>query len=194
MSAGLIPHVVVGDIDSLPSRVADELESTGVEVLRYPADKDLTDLDLAIGHVRALKPTAVMVTGVLAGRVDHTLAAVGSLCRAVDLDVEVHEPDARGWVVGDGGDAVLELAGVDSTVSLLASLGPAIVSAKGVRWPLDRVRLDPLSSLGVSNRIVGEVAFVEVHSGTVLVSSPAVDGIGAAECVRRHSTKTPPGV
>lgn len=43
-----LPHVVVGDMDSLPAALLADLAGKGVEIERHPAHKDQTDLELAI--------------------------------------------------------------------------------------------------------------------------------------------------
>ena len=53
---------------------------------------------------------------------------------------------------------------------MVALLGPAVVSERGMRWDLDRATLGPLGDLGVSNVVESnEGAAVEVHEGVVLV-------------------------
>jgi thiamine pyrophosphokinase len=62
----------------------------------------------------------------------------------------------------------------------VAVVGPAVVSATGTRWTLERAALEPLSSRGVSNVIVADEARITVHQGVVLVSNPGpVVAVGA---------------
>jgi thiamine pyrophosphokinase len=44
----IVPHVVVGDMDSISSETLYWLEEKSVEILKYPRNKDLTDSELAI--------------------------------------------------------------------------------------------------------------------------------------------------
>src|SRR3972149_961117 len=45
---GVRPHVVIGDLDSLGAAQQAELESQGAQIISHPADKDQTDLELAL--------------------------------------------------------------------------------------------------------------------------------------------------
>ena len=52
LEAGVVPDVVVGDFDSLPDDDLDRLGQLGVSVIEFPAEKDASDLELAVGEVR----------------------------------------------------------------------------------------------------------------------------------------------
>ena len=169
---GLPVDVVVGDMDSVdPGRLA-LAESAGATVLRHPADKDATDLELALDLAVAARPDRVVVVGSSSGRLDHLLGVVAVLASDRWAGVEV---DA--WL----GDAAVHVvrgrrsfAGAPGeTVSLLALGGPAAgVTTTGLRWALDGGVLDAGSALGVSNVLVAGTATVEVLEGTVVVVRP----------------------
>lgn len=174
--AGVAPDILVGDFDSLDGSLLDEFVSQGVRVVEFPADKDETDLALALSVARREGADRVTVTAASTGRLDHTLAVAGSLAAAADLQPQLREPELRGWVLSTALRSRLRLKGVGATVSLLAPGWGATVSIRGVRWPLARAELAPLSELGMSNVITdAEGAVIEVHAGTVLVLSPHVD-------------------
>jgi len=170
--ASVRPSVVVGDLDSLDSDTAERLRASGVEFQVFPVLKDETDLELALNEVRQRGVTEVVVTGAFSGRLDHTLAAVGSLMRAADLRPRIEEPDQSGWLLSALHKASARVTPEGATFSAI-SLGTAsVISVEGAQWPLHQHRLDGLSSFGVSNTVVGGAATVTVHSGTVLVMVP----------------------
>ena len=45
---GLQPHLLIGDLDSLPAPEVDSLRAAGVELEIFPREKDATDLELAL--------------------------------------------------------------------------------------------------------------------------------------------------
>jgi thiamine pyrophosphokinase len=169
---GLPVDVVVGDMDSVdPERLA-LAEAAGATVLRHPADKDATDLELALAVGVAARPDRVVVVGSAGGRLDHLLGVVAVLASgrwaAVEVDAWlgvalVHVVRGRRSFFGVPGE----------TVSLLAHGGPATgVTTTGLRWALDAGVLDPGSALGVSNVLVAEAAQIEVGEGCVVVVRP----------------------
>lgn len=172
LEGGVTPDVLVGDLDSADSETVNELLARGVPVQRFPAEKDATDLELAIGEARRRGARQIVVTAATAGRLDHTLAALAVLAGATDLQPEIAEPDLSGWVLGRSGRSDLKLTGAGATVSVIPWGGIALVSARGVRWPLDHAELGPETALGVSNVISASGAAVfTAHQGTVLVLS-----------------------
>jgi thiamine pyrophosphokinase len=176
LEGGVTPDVLVGDLDSARSDTVDTLLARGVPVQRYPAEKDATDLQLAIGEARRQGAGEIVITAATAGRLDHTLGALAAMAAAADLHPQILEPDLSGWLLARGGRRELSVSGVGATVSLLAWGGIALVSATGVRWPLDRAELGPESTLGVSNVVSSaDGALFSVHQGMAFVLSPRGD-------------------
>lgn len=176
LSAGVTPDLLVGDLDSLCPDDLARLRADGVETLRYPVHKDASDLELALRVAAERGATHVVVTAAFSGRLDHTLASLGVVAAADDLAPTIAEPGLLGWCLSPAGRSSVTIEGSGATVSLMAFGGPAVVSAKGVIWPLAGTRLDPLSSLGLSNRIDGTLpATIEVEQGTVWVLAPFDD-------------------
>ncbi|MDR2672688.1 MAG: thiamine diphosphokinase [Coriobacteriales bacterium] len=81
--AKLTPDVLVGDFDSIDPEIKESFCQDGVELVASPVDKDYSDLDLALGEVwrryATLQTVRLVVCNTLGGRVDHELAALGSL-------------------------------------------------------------------------------------------------------------------
>lgn len=179
IEAGRSPDVVIGDFDSLDPSVRAECARLGVREEVFPAEKDTSDLDLALAMLAAQEAWAVTITACWAGRLDHTLAAIGSAVRQPRLIVDLVDPDMRGWVLDGHGRASLSLRPAGATVSIIAVMAAARVSCTGMRYPLDEDTLAPLSTRGLSNVIADEEARVVVHGGTVAVLSPRTDGIVA---------------
>jgi thiamine pyrophosphokinase len=173
---GVRVDVAVGDFDSVsPSGLARAADD-GAEIERHAAAKDATDLELALDAVAVRGHTAVLVVGGDGGRLDHLLA--NALVLASDrysrLDITA---------VGRGGSrlhVVRRARTIEGTpgeyVSLLAVHGPAEdVRTDGLRYPLHGERLDPGSSRGVSNELLGARAEVRLGAGVLLAVLPGPD-------------------
>lgn len=170
LAAGIVPDMVIGDLDSLATHTATELRSLGVDILRFPADKDESDLDLALSEARRRGTSvSLMLTGVMGGRLDHTLASVGSLTAAADLSPVLHERSLDGWVLSPTGRPALRVGPVGTRISLLAACVETTVTATGFRWPLDGDLLSPLASRGLSNIATSSNAEITVQRGVLLV-------------------------
>src|SRR5262249_59879246 len=66
--------LVIGDFDSADPAALEAAVAGGAEVRRYPADKDQSDLELALHAARAGGAKRVIVVGGSGGRLDHFLA------------------------------------------------------------------------------------------------------------------------
>jgi thiamine pyrophosphokinase len=169
--------VLVGDLDSIDAHDLAHAERAATRIERHPPDKDLTDLALALDV--ALRdcpasdgPVRVTVVGGDGGRTDHLLgnALLLGAQRYAPLRIDAIWGEATLHVVRDS----CTLTRADgATVSLLALHGPADgVTSEGLVFPLSAARLDPGSSLGLSNRLSGERAQVRLASGVLLAVQP----------------------
>lgn len=162
--------VVVGDLDSVSE---DELPRHLV-VERHPADKDATDLELAIEMLARDSPERLIVVGGSGGRFDHELAVVGLLCSPRWADI-----DEIDWVSGRGRAHVVRgtrrLHGDVGAILTLVSVGGDAhgISTRGLEWELADGDILSGSTLGVSNLLVSPVVEIRVGSGCLLAVFPA---------------------
>lgn len=170
---GLRVDVAVGDFDSVTAAGLEQAVVGGAAVERHPAAKDSTDLELALDAVASRGHCVVLVVGGEGGRLDHQLA--NALVLAADRYAHLEIT-----AVGRGGSRLHVVRTSRSLVgrpgeyvSLLAVHGPAEgVRTEGLRYPLRGERLEPGSSRGVSNELVGEVARVDLTAGVLLAVLP----------------------
>jgi thiamine pyrophosphokinase len=169
LALGLLPTVVIGDLDSLEAENRQRLEEAAVGIRQYPADKDETDLELAFNYALEAGYRTILIIAALGGRLDQTLANLSLLsdprlstfdARLDDGVEEAFFVRKRVAIAGNPGD----------TVSLLPWGVPAEgVTTKGLRWPLHAETLHPAKTRGVSNEMLGEGAAVSLQSGLLLV-------------------------
>ena len=172
---------VVGDLDSASAAALDWAKRVGAVVESHPADKDATDIELAMAAALA-QVEAVHVLLPATGRLDQAMASLVVLAspRWHALEVSATVGEAHVTVVR----GMRRLRGeVGEVVSLLAVGGPALVaSTSGLLYPLDSEALSPTSGRGTSNVIVAAPPTVDVAEGVVLAIRPsgAVSGLGLA--------------
>lgn len=169
LALGLLPHLLVGDLDSLDAASLAQLEAAGVQIRRYPTDKDETDLELALRHALERQPNSILIVGALGGRLDQTLANLSLLTdpQLADLDLRLDDGAEEAFFCR----AQAEVRGRSGeVVSLLPWGGPVEgVVTQGLRWKLSGETLYPHQSRGISNQMLGEAASVEIQSGLLLV-------------------------
>ena len=136
LACGVRPQLVIGDLDSLPAELKAQLAAHGVAFITHPADKDWTDLELALLYVAANGAAEVLVLAALGGRLDQMLANVLLLTRPELARVQVRISDGResAWLVRD--ETTVRGAAGDR-VSLIPLGGDALeVRTAGLAWPL----------------------------------------------------------
>ncbi len=178
LAADRVPEVCVGDFDSVDPAALAHATAAGARICRYPADKDMSDLDLGVTVARQAGVANLTITAAYTGRIDHTLAALGTLAGATDLGATAEEPGWYGVALQERVRSTLELDLPLGTVfSLMAVLGPATVSVEGVLYPLSAHLLPALSSHGLSNVATAVRQRVRAQKGTllVLVNRPGID-------------------
>jgi thiamine pyrophosphokinase len=172
IALGLDVTVAVGDFDSASPDVVARAEAGATTVERHPAEKDATDLELALDRALSMSPERIVVLSGDGGRLDHlfsTLLLLGS-SRYESVEIDAFIGAARVYVVR--GERAIE-GEPGELVSLFALQGPAEdVRTEGLSYSLDGETLEPGSTRGVSNVLVGERARVSVGSGVLLAICP----------------------
>ncbi|MDD5657601.1 MAG: thiamine diphosphokinase [Elusimicrobia bacterium] len=159
---GLVPDVVVGDMDSLPSPLPRSWNRT---TFWCDFDENASDFEKALAFLARVRCRRLYVAGCLGGRLDHALVNM-SLARGLGRRRELVLVD-RGLAALLGRGRRRLRPGRGRTISLLAAEGGAVVSISGVRYPLRRARLAP-GGRGLSNVVRGPVGLT-VHAGLVWV-------------------------
>lgn len=171
---GRVPDFVVGDFDSAREGAGDRLAGVGASIERYPTDKALTDLEIAVELALRHWAIPICITAAFTGRIDHTLAAVGLLTRA-GAQARIAEPGWCAWTADLAHPLRLSLP-VASTFSVIALEHCDGVTVRGGRWELEDQTLEPLSGRGVSNEALNAAVVVSVQVGRLIVV--ATDDVG----------------
>ncbi|MCY3801613.1 MAG: thiamine diphosphokinase [Chloroflexi bacterium] len=168
---GIVPDVVIGDLDSIPDARLEELRHRVPELLRYPTRKDATDAELALDEAVARGATDITVIGAFGGpRTDHEIANV-LLLAAPSIrgrDVRLLTDLFEAWAVCNSKRVFTAQPG--DTVSLVP-VGDAVagVATHGLEWKLDNATLTVGSTYTISNAATSSQASVLVETGTVIL-------------------------
>jgi thiamine pyrophosphokinase len=167
---GLMPHLVIGDMDSLSAEVRATLEARGCRFVEHPRAKDETDLELALTYAAEQGAQEIVILGALGGRLDHMLANVLLLAlpQLAGIQVCIGDGDGEARLIRGGESATLE--GQPGDLVSLLPLGGDVrgVTTSGLAWVLQGDTLRFGFSRGVSNEMMGSVARVEVEEGLLL--------------------------
>jgi len=171
-SRGVLPDLVIGDMDSIDPTLLERLATQGVEVERHPAEKDASDVELALSRAVAGGADEVVILGGLGGeRLDHELANLLLLAdrRWEGIELRLTRGGTTARALQGGNRRELNGAAGD-LVTLLPIDGDATgVRTDGLRYPLTGETLQAGRSRGLSNQVEHAPASVSLEGGTLLV-------------------------
>ena len=177
---GVVPHAIVGDLDSLGVERAAEYAAQGVTVLPYSPEKDESDLELAIAYAIEAMADDLVLLGILGGgRFDHELANTLLMAAEAYRGREIRAVRGDVTMRALHGGNQLELAGAPGDlVTLLAVRGDAEgVRTHQLRYPLAGETLRFGAARGLSNLVVSAGASVACDRGVLLVIETRAGGI-----------------
>lgn len=166
---GLRADYVLGDFDSVLSY---ELPS---DCIRYPKEKDDTDMMLAVKLGLEKGYTEFVIYGGLGGRLDHTLANIQVLTYLSRHGAEgtLYTSSYALRVVSDGTisfgkDLPENTPGNLCSVFSLSDTCSS-VTIRGLQYETDNITLTNAFPLGISNEFTGKKAYIHVEKGTIAV-------------------------
>lgn len=168
---GIIPHVVIGDLDSIENDIKKNLEAKPVTFISYPKDKDYTDSELAIQYALEKNYTEVIITGLLGDRLDHFMANImyiSSLQRSKENSSTIS-------IIN--GNQILSI--INKTITFSGNIGDNLsliplhdevrgITTQNLQYSLQNETLPLGSTRGISNVFIEETVKVELKKGTLL--------------------------
>ena len=170
LEAGVVPDLVVGDMDSLGEDLALVVERLGGSLERHPERKDKMDGQLAVLAARERGATAADLLCAVGG-------GLGALFAVPQILLAAERIGLRSTVVADRGRIFVIEAGSrtvqgdpQDSVSIFPLSGPATgVTLESMEYPLENASLEPGDTLGFHNELIGRKASVSVEEGALLV-------------------------
>lgn len=168
---GLRPELWVGDFDSVPAELPEDLAAVPRQV--FPAEKDKTDGELAIAAALERGATSLVLAGAFGGkRTDHIFLHLALSVRLAEGGTDVLlTSGAQEGIPLLPGKAGFDYA--DGTLfSVLGFSDLAGLSVTGAKWPLDHVEVAFGSSLTISNEVRGRLEIALASGRALLLAHP----------------------
>lgn len=159
---GLVPHLIIGDLDSIPSEILNFYPLVPTKI--FPIDKDEADMELAIRAVNASNIKKIGIFGAMEKRTDHALANLHLLNRfpektLIETELETILPikGKKHFSCYPGQEISLIPIGI-------SAVG---VTTKGLKWELQNKTLDK-NFISLSNICLGSKFEISVEDGDLL--------------------------
>ena len=174
---GIVPDLVVGDMDSITGEGLEFINSHNVYIEKYPVEKDWTDTEIALSKTF---DDDVYLVAPCSGRLDHVIANL-------QLSLKLRE-EGRKITVSDGRTYCYPLAGEDSVeIDVSTFDGPVSVSlvpwdfsqpvkgvtTRGLYYPLEEADLPAGPTFSLSNHPTdknGRIS-ISIKAGLLLVTA-----------------------
>jgi thiamine pyrophosphokinase len=179
LELGIIPDILIGDMDSVQPQVINDLQSQGTQLIVHPRDKNQTDLELALSFAADQGAQDVLLLGLVGGRLDLSLANLMLLAKDDWRNMSL--------IVSDGPDTAYIMHDHDS-ISLVGKPGDIVslipltdqvldVSTRGLRWPLLNATLAIGNTTSVSNEILEDSAQIKIGTGKLFLVHRTITAI-----------------
>lgn len=167
----IIPDMLIGDFDSADKdMIAPFLDDREVDVIRHKPEKDETDTELAIDKAIELKASEIDILGASGTRLDHTIGNIHCLYRALVNGVKCVIWDEHNRIeLIDSYLCINKKDMYGKYVSFIPFTNTVTgLTLKGFKYNLDKYTLEYGKSIGISNEISDEKAYVELDSGILI--------------------------
>ncbi len=162
---GVHTNILIGDFDSL-GQIPEDVD----EMLQVPAEKDLTDTQIAVETAIERGACEIIIIGSTSGRFDHALSTLAILEKYWEKRIPIYIVNGQnrvryiknsGFIVVRSKYKYFSLIAVDEKVKG--------VSVEGAKYPLVNKTLTRNHQFAVSNEIVKNAALITVKKGGIFI-------------------------
>lgn len=166
----IVPDLMLGDFDSIDEEKFNRYVKNNNVYIRYPAEKDYTDTELAVVKSIELGATFVSILGCIGSRMDHTLGNIGLLYRYLEKSIEAYIIDENNKIFMINTENLLKPSGF-KYFSLIAFGGMVKeLNIKGAKYDLNNYDLMPYNTITLSNEFKENDVKIDFKYGTLIVA------------------------
>lgn len=167
----IVPEFSIGDFDSVTAKERQQLsDSFGISPVE--AEKDDTDLAIAVEEAVKRGYLELYIYGATGGRLDHFMGALQILEKPEyqRLNVKIVIVDNQNEIqyLTAGHYQVEENVNFEY-ISFIPVSYPVSISLIDFKYPLEHQNLELGSTLTISNELASQLGVIELHKGTVLM-------------------------
>jgi thiamine pyrophosphokinase len=167
----IVPHLIIGDLDSVNETQLMEMKKLGVQVIQYPVDKDATDLELSLQIALDKGACEIIILSALGARWDMTFSNVLLLASTLLVNVNARLVDHNQEIFCMKGPTKVDLIHRKGDNISLLPLSDCVkgMILQGMKYPLNNENLCLGTSRGLSNIVTDHKATINIQSGVLLV-------------------------
>ena len=171
---GLMPRLLIGDLDSVSAEHIEAVRASGGEILRFPPEKNESDLELAVREAQGRGFTSITFVGLAGGRLDHALfnlLAILGLAQDMGIDCRARSSQSEVRLLLPG---IHLLSLTEGALCSLLPLSDTVedVVLEGLYYPLRGETLHRTSTRGLSNVVTQSQVTISLGAGRLLLILP----------------------
>ncbi|NCU16237.1 thiamine diphosphokinase [Pallidibacillus pasinlerensis] len=170
---GITPNEAIGDFDSMSQEEFARLKISGLTIEQFKAEKDETDMELAINLAYRLNPESIRIFGATGGRLDHLMANISLLYKALewgrDIPITIIDKQNIAFMKKPGSYTLEQLPQMKYISFIPISKEVEGLTLKGFKYPLENRHIFFGSTLCISNELILNHGTYSFSSGILLV-------------------------
>lgn len=166
---GIMPHYIIGDLDSASQQMVTFFEQKGVKIKQFSTHKNETDMELCIDFAIDYGASEIDIIGATGTRFDHTLANINLLIKSVEAKIKTTIIDDNNIIMLTNNNIEIKGKKGDNVSLIPLSSKVEEVTTKGLEYPLDKYNMVVGKSLGISNVMLSDTAYIYIKSGYLLI-------------------------
>ena len=84
----IVPDIMVGDFDSATNENYMYFKNMGVEEIKFPTHKDMTDMEIGMDLALKYGADEIYIFGGIGSRLDHSMGNVHLMCKSLEKGVK----------------------------------------------------------------------------------------------------------
>lgn len=170
---GITPNEAIGDFDSMSQEEFARLKISGLTIEQFKAEKDETDMELAINLAYRLNPESIRIFGATGGRLDHLMANISLLYKALewdrDIPITIIDKQNIAFMKKPGSYTLEQLPQMKYISFIPISKEVEGLTLNGFKYPLQNRHIFFGSTLCISNELILNHGTYSFSSGILLV-------------------------
>jgi len=167
----IMPHVIIGDLDSVSTETINYFKERNCEIVRNP-DQYSNDFEKTLIYLLEKSQKSVFVFGMTGGRTDHTLANFSVMLRYTDrfASIIAFELNAEHKFLTTTKNYCSIDCEIGTTISLTPFGEANGITTENLQYPLSDEAMRLGVREGLSNLATGSPVSIKISTGSLLVT------------------------
>jgi len=169
IGCGIIPHVLIGDFDSLSYDKVEMLQDKGCKIIKYKSEKDFTDTEASLNYAINALCDDVVILGAAGTRLDHTLANINLLGIPFEKGVKCVIEDENNLMFLSKSPVHLKKDNKKYFSIFSYSEETIGLNITGAKYELKNHTINKNSTLTISNEFISDTVKIDFDLGIILI-------------------------